>query len=78
MIGAMMFTMQIRFYLKEEIKMERWELESTHAYRIYHGANRSRGTETEEQRDERLVTAHNLIFRKYGGIDYGNRNKGNR
>ena len=37
--------------------MERWELENTHAYRVYHGANRSRGTETEEQRDERLVTA---------------------
>lgn len=48
--------------------MEKWELESTNAYRIYHGANRSRGTETEEQRDERLVTAHNLIFDMTGKI----------
>lgn len=49
--------------------MERWELESTNAYRVYHGANRNRGTETEEQRDERLIKAHNLIFAMTGKID---------
>lgn len=49
--------------------MERWELENTVAYRVYHGANRNRGTETEEERDERLVKVHNIIFDMIEKID---------
>lgn len=64
MIGIMMIGMQIR--VKEEIKMERWELENTNAYRVYQNTHRGqyKGTETEVEKQERLVRTREYISKR--------------
>ena len=52
--------------LKEQIKMERCELENTHAYRIYQNTHRGqyKGTETEVEKQERLVRTREYISKR--------------
>ena len=46
--------------------MERWELENTHAYRIYQNTHRGqyKGTETEVEKQERLVRTREYISKR--------------
>ena len=47
--------------------MERWELENTHAYRIYQNTHRGqyKETETEVEKQERLVRTREYIKKNY-------------
>ena len=47
--------------------MERWELENTHAYRIYQNTHRGqyKGTETEVEKQERLVRTREYYEKEF-------------
>lgn len=51
--------------------MERWELENTHAYRIYQNTHRGqyKGTETEVEKQERLVRTREYISKRITKVE---------